>query len=125
MQVRPFRPSDAPQLAAMAEAAGFEYANPQNPHIEACMVVADDDDRPIMACAAERLVQLYLWTSEMPPGAKLAAIRMLTMPLGDKLRELGYESAEAFIPPQIQKTFGRRLERLGWRKNWPSWFRRL
>ena len=124
MRVRPLRDSDIPILKRLAESSGFEYpTNPSEGNIEAVLVVEDEDATIVMACAAERLVQLYLWADpDRHPAAKLGALRLLHTEMSKVLREKGYHSVEAFLPPSIAKQFGRRLERtFSWVKNWPSW----
>lgn len=76
-----------------------------------------------MACAAKRLVELYLYVdSEASPGVKMNALSMLHRGMAETLRAKGYNVCEAFLPPIVSGIFGRRLERTwGWIKNWPSW----
>lgn len=125
MTVRPMKDSDIPALRAMFERSGFEYQFPdlRGDLIETVQVIVDEEDSPIMAVAAERLVQLYLLTGEMDPAAKLAGIRTLQDATAKELKKRGYTSCEAFIPPSIAKRFGRRLERsFSWVRNpWQSW----
>lgn len=127
MTVRRLHETDLPILRAMAEASGYEYPSDlSSPHIEAVLIVADDEDRPIMACAAERIVQLYLYVRDATPGAKMAALRLLHKEMPEVLKAKGYTEAEAFIPPCVELQFSRRLERsFQWKPNWRSWFRRL
>lgn len=121
MTVRPYKESDAPALSAMATASGFPYPDPAR--VEALSVVVDDDDKPLMACGAERIVQLYLWCGPLnKPLAKLYALRLLHKHLAQELLRIGYYNAEAFLPPSLAEKFGRRLEKtFGWVRNWPSW----
>lgn len=125
MIVRPLKPSDIPTLRKFYEDAGFSYEFPQVEKLEACLVVADiKTDIPLMAVGAERLIQLYLFCpQDGNPASKLHMIRMLHQAMSVELRRLGYNSAEAFLPPSIAVKFGRRLERtFGWWKNrWSSW----
>ena len=77
-------------------------------------------------CAAERIVQLYLWVGEGSPASKLAAMRLLHAAMTPALKAKGYTEANGFLPPELAARFGRRLERsFGWRPNWKSWFLRL
>jgi hypothetical protein len=105
----------------MAEASGFPYPDPLK--LEAIRVVADDEDRPIMAAGAERLIQAYLWCGDFQrPHAKVFAMRLLQDEMIAVLKSKGYDSIEAFIPPTLAKRFARRLVKtFGWRKNWQSW----
>lgn len=126
MRVRPLQESDVPYLQAMAAATGYEYPVLDSARIEALLVVADDDDRPVVACAAERIVQMYLWAGNAAPAEKLHAIRLLHEAMAEQLRAKGYEDSNCFLPPGLVLKFGKRLERtFGWQKNWPSWFKRF
>lgn len=122
MTVRELRPGDIPILREMAESSGFPYPDLAHPHIEAVLVVVDSEDRPIIACAAKRLVELYLYVD---PGrsstVKFRAMNVMHSAMSRALRELRYTSVEAFVSPSIAEKFGRRLERTwGWVKNWAS-----
>lgn len=127
MTVRSLREADIPGLHAIADASGFPYPDLAAGRLEAVLVVADDDDRPVMACAAERICQLYLWCGEFQrPHAKVFALRLLHEAMAKALKVKGYDSAEAFLPPSLAARFARRLERtFGWHPNWPSWTHRV
>ncbi len=127
MTTRPLRESDIPTLRAMAEASGYPYPDLAEP-LEAVVVLADDQDRPVMAVAAKKLVELYLWCGKgLTPHENIAALRLLHEGMIEELKTKGYnEGVEAFLPPAISAKFGKRLEKtFGWVKNWESWGRRL
>ena len=91
------------------------------PLMESAIVVEDDAGNLVAACAAERIVQLYLFKGDAAPAETLAAIRMLHGEMAEELRQKGYGEANAFLPPQVEKSFGRRLIRtFGWVRNWAS-----
>jgi len=123
MHVRPFQISDLQALAQMADSSGFPYPDPTSPRLEALLVVVDDEGKPIMACAAERIAQLYLWCgSGSTPHGKLFCLRLLHEEMACVLKEKGYDGVEAFLPPSVSGKFGKRLERtFGWIRNWSSW----
>ncbi len=125
MTVRPIHESDFPALKAMADACGYPYPELNSACLEAIRVVVDDEDRPVMAAAAERLVQIYLWSGEFRrPIAKVHALRLLHEEMALCLKQKGYTGAEAFLPPTLARRFGKRLEKtFGWVRNWPSWTR--
>ena len=127
MRTRQLRESDIPILRAMADASGFPYPDLAAARLEAVLVVVDDEDCPLMACAAERLVQVYLWSGKFErPLAKVFALRLLHESMAKELRRLGYTFSEVFLPPSIAKRFARRLEKtFNWRPNWPSWTHRI
>ena len=122
MKVRDLLPEDLPHLQRVAAANGYEYVDPAGMDIEAAVAVLDDNGRLLMACAAQRIVQLFLWSEDFEPAAKLHALRLLHREMAVRLKQAGYTEANAFPPPQIAEKFGRRLERtFGWVRNWPSW----
>lgn len=124
MTIRPLLPSDIPILGARASASGFPY--PDLSGIEACLVVLDADGHIITACAAKKLVELYLYPMEGTPTVKLRALEALHLEMSTLLKANGYNYVEAFIPKEIAERFAKRLERtFGWIRNWPSWTRRL
>ena len=123
MHTRALKQSDIPILRQMAEVSGFPYPDPLK--LEAIRVVVDDEDRPIMAAGAERLIQAYLWCGDFQrPHAKVFALRLLHEDMIARLKAKGYDGIEAFLPPTLAKRFARRLEKtFGWKPNWPSWNR--
>jgi hypothetical protein len=128
MRARQAQIRDYPKLLEIAKKSGFPYPDLESPLIEDCWVVVNEKDVPIMAVAAERIVQLYLWCDEFEhPGAKLAAMRILqNSSMRGELKRRGYVDACVFLPPEIAKSFGSRLERsLKWLKEWPCWALRL
>lgn len=123
MRVRQLAPSDIPRLSELADASGFPYPDPYSPAIEAALVVCDDDGKIICAAAFERIVQGFLWIDKSAgPVRCLSAIRTIHEPMAEELRRQGYREANVFVPPQLERSFGKRLERcFGWVRNWPSW----
>jgi hypothetical protein len=122
MTTRDLQPEDIPKLKALHEASGFNYAFPDLTKMVAASVVVDNDGCIVAASAAEPILQLYLWVSPKNPATNLLSIRLLHKSLRDKLSKFLYSEANAFLPPEIARSFGRRLERtFGWVKNWDSW----
>ncbi len=124
MTCRPLRQSDIPILKRYADASDFPYPDFGDPHIEAFLVVVDSEDRPIVAVAAKRLVELYgYFDPTCSPSLRMKAIGMLHECMATALRDKGYTIASAGIDPRIAKAFGRRLERsFGWIKNTFNWW---
>lgn len=125
MTIRELRESDIPILRSFGEKSGFPYLDFDDPHIEAFLVVVDSDDGPIMACAAKRLIELYLFVdSGASPVVKMEAIRLLHKAMAENLRALTYNQANVAMPPSIAVQFGRRLERsFGWAKSrFQNWY---
>lgn len=123
MKVRPLKASDLPALKAMAEASGFPY--PELAACEVVQVVVDEDDQPLMAAGAQCILEVCLWCGKFErPLAKLHALKLLHEHMAAKLREIGYDHGNCFVPPEIERSFSRRLRSLGWVKNWTSFARR-
>lgn len=128
MRSRPATRADADFLNCCAEQSGYPYPNLDDPLIEAVEIVVDSDGRSIMAVAAKRLVELYLYVDpHLKPHQKADALRLLHASMATRLRAKLYTSAECFLPPEIADKFGRRLERsFGWVRNaWRNWSREL
>lgn len=126
MTVRHLELSDIPILRAHAEASGFPYPDIEGDDllIEAVHVVVDSYGNPIMAVAAKRLVEVYMYVDPTrSPLVKMDAMKLAHQSMSETLRAKGYHSCEIFLPPQIAGKFGRRLERtFGWCKNrWENW----
>src|SRR5579859_3938883 len=127
MTIRPYKKSDELPLFAMFKRSGFayEWPNLRGPRMECVLVAVDEQDRPIGAFAAERIVQSYLLLDDsLHPAAKLRMIRQFHEEGAIQLKARGYRSLEAFLPPPIAESFGRRLIRsFGWCRAWPSFSR--
>jgi hypothetical protein len=126
MTARPLRDSDIQQLTEIAEKTGFPYPDLRGPHIEGICVVEDEHGNIVAACAAKRLLELYLYCPEGKAINKSRAIILLHEKLAAELKIKGYDDANVFLPPTLAEKFGRRLERsFGWVKAWPSWTKRF
>lgn len=129
MTIRPLQTSDISILREMSDKSGFPYPDFDDPHIEAFLVVADSEDRPVVACAAKRLIELYgYFDPACSTALRMKALGMLHEGMSEILRDKGYNSCECFVPPEIEKSFGLRLMRgirsprflWKWAKNWRS-----
>jgi len=127
VRVRNLLPDDIPRLNELAKASGYPYPDAFSPFVEAALVVCDDEGNLIAAAAFEKIVQGYLWIDKgLGPVRSLATIRALHEPMSEALIRRGYTEANIFIPPKLEKNFGRHMERFfGWVKNWPSWAKQL
>ena len=126
MRVRPMEERDIPAIKAIHAAAGYEYSFPafDSLSIEAADVVVGDDDVPIMGAMAKRVVEVVLFCAPggpVHPLVKMEAIKMLHDSIRDTIVPKGFYEANAFLPPQIERSYGRHLVKLfGWAKNWTS-----
>lgn len=124
MKVRYAVFSDIAALKALER--GFPYVDFDSKMLEMVLVVADEDNKPLCAVAAERIVQLFFWCGDLPPLQQKAAIQMLHEVGADVLKAKGYTEVNAFLPPSIVVKFSKRLQRTwNWKPNWPSWCKRF
>ena len=127
MNCRALRESDIPILKAIYDRSelAYEFPDLHGPLMEQVLVLVNEKDQPVMAGAVERIVQSYLWVDEsLHPAAQLRGIRQLHEAMAPILRQKGYTDVSCFVPPKLEKSFGRRLMRtFGWTKTWPSFVR--
>jgi hypothetical protein len=120
MSVRDLRDSDLPQLEAMHRQQGYDYPLPdfRDAEFVSKQVVVDEHDRPYMVLVARRTVELYLLCDPGygTPGLRWMAIKTLRDAMSGVLKALGFTDVHAWIPPAIEKSFTRRLKRMGWTK---------
>ena len=92
---RKLRASDIPILQSFAQ--GFEYPDPLDPMIEAIVVVADENDKPVAWFIGKRICEVYgAVDPSLPTPAKMQALRIGHGCLG-MLKARGYTHVEAMI----------------------------
>ena len=130
MLIRRYRPEDEPALRKMHQQQGFAYEFPEinDPIFLTKLVLEDGQGRPVMAVLARLTCELYL-LAEPDVGApreRLAAFLALHGMAEHDLGRRGLEDGTCWVPPKIEKSFGRRLARLGWvRDPWASYSRKI
>jgi hypothetical protein len=111
---------DAYAIKAMHSEQGFEYPLPSEEEIASFLVVADGENRPIMAVAARRTVEMYFLVGSIPgmtPGEKVEAFKAIHETMRLDLQSQGFTDVNCFIPPSLCRGFVRRLKRMfGWRE---------
>jgi hypothetical protein len=128
MKIRHYRPDDEPALRELHHKQGFAYELPDinDPIFLTKMVLEDDRGRPVMAVLARLSCELYLLGDPKAgtPRTRLASFHALHNCIERELAARGLEDGTCWLPPQIEKSFGRRLRKLGWlRDPWPSYSR--
>jgi len=114
---------DIPVLRELYKEAGYDYEFPDltAKEIEDVTVVVDENGRPLAAGVAKRTLELYLIMGKSGhPLVKMERIKELHRAMAKTLKEKGFTEGNAFLPPEIAKSYGRHLLRLGWMKNNPS-----
>jgi hypothetical protein len=122
--IRELRASDIPALKAMHKAQGHPYPFPDlaaGDFVDA-LVTVDENDVPVQAVACRKTVEVYFLADPAwkTPGWRMETLRALHLAAHERLLLMGYRDAQAFIPPRVERAFGRRLSRIfGWVKG--SW----
>ncbi|HEY2496567.1 MAG TPA: hypothetical protein VGK24_05820 [Candidatus Angelobacter sp.] len=123
---RKYQKADKPAIEAMFSRQGFEYELPDfdSNNFLARRVLVDAYDRPVMAIGARLTTEGYMlhdpdWET---PGWRLAGFEMLHRSMRVELREKGVQDIHIWLPPAIERSFGRRLMRdFHWsRPLWPN-----
>jgi hypothetical protein len=81
---------------------------------------------PVAVVLGRVTVEAYLLMdrSWRTPADRWDAIRRMELQGVAQARALGAGEIHCFVPPQLEKTFGRRLYRDGWKKAlWPCFWR--
>jgi len=130
VRVRNYRPSDEARLREMHSERCLPYKFPdiENPEFVAKIVVTDDEDNPIAAALARKTVEIYglVDSSWESPAWRFEAMVRLHEAMRHEVGRMGYRDAHAWIPPQLVKSFARKLRHLfGWQADpWPSFCRK-
>jgi hypothetical protein len=129
MIVREYSESDADALRTMHAAQGFAYElpDPADP-LFLVRAVVEDEGRPRMAALLRLTAEAYL-LADPHDGSPRQRWRWL-LALHDATRQAasarGLRDVQAFLPPRVALSFGRRLTRLGWRRDpWSCYTRQL
>lgn len=118
MNIRPLKEIDKPFLERWHREAGFDYPLPDlsGPLFDV-LVVVDENDIPVQAIAAKKTAEMFLlldphWKN---PRWRLEALMQGHEAMREKLHADGIDDVIAFLPPEVEKSFGRRLTKIfGW-----------
>jgi hypothetical protein len=130
MIIREFRPEDEGALRAMHAAQGFDYPFPElsNQLFLTRLVLEDEAGRPVMAALGRVTCEVYLLAQphDGTPRERWQGLVVMHEAMRRALQAQGFEDATCWIPPRIERAFGRRLRRLGWERDpWPAYSRRV
>jgi hypothetical protein len=123
VRVRDYKFGDLAILREIYDHAGYDFKFPEN--LADFLVVVDDDDVPMMAAGHRLVPEITLLCA--PGGAthplvKLKGIALLHESLRDKLVRKGYSEAIASVPPELERSYGRHLQRhFQWQESWKTY----
>jgi len=133
MNVREYNESDLEALRKIHAAQNFPYEFPDlaNPLFLTKIVLTDGDrEEKILGAALLRLTAeayLLLDPAAGTPRRRWQHLLALHAAAQQDAWAKGLEDIHAWLPPRIAKTFGRRLQRLGWIRDdaWTPYCRKL
>jgi hypothetical protein len=113
----------------MFEQQGFEYDWPDiNSPLFMSKMVLTERNFPIMAIASRLTAEEYFLMDKTwgTPVMRWQAFLKLHEAARIDLYGRGLEDCYCWVPPEIEKSFGRKLFRIGWEKNvWRTYQRQL
>ena len=130
MKVREYRDSDEQRLKEIyaKQCIPYEWPDLLNPEFEVKLVVVDENDTPVVAGLARKTAEIYglfdpQWET---PAWRFEALTLLHESMRHELGKRGYRDAHAWVPPELVKSFARKLRHLfGWKADpWPSYCRK-
>jgi hypothetical protein len=132
--VREYSAGDLDTVRRMHSQQGFDYPFPDldDPIFISKLVVEEENGRVVMASLARLTCEMYLFVDQrdidgedvLPRAgqsrARYARLIALHRAGEQYLLDRGLDDAHAWIPPPISRSFGRRLQALGWIRD-DSW----
>jgi hypothetical protein len=122
MRIREYEDADLARIEEMHKRSKLKYPLPSMDDFFSRRVV-ESVEGVGMVSLLKLTAEAYLicdpeWRT---PAWRMEALRQIQTVANDDARHMGVVEAVAFIPPGIEKTFRRRLEKMGWHRNKPSW----
>jgi hypothetical protein len=120
MNVREYTAADLDRLRAMHATQGFGYAFPDvGDPLFLVRQVLEDGGRPRMAALLRLTAEAYLLAdpTDGAPGERWQWLGELHQATLHAAAARGLTDVQAFLPPRVSRSFGRRLATLGWRRD--------
>jgi hypothetical protein len=120
MLIRAYTDADFESLRAMHAAQGFSYKLPDlSDPLFLVRAVVEDNGKPRMAALLRLTAEAYLLAdpAEGRPRERWQWLHALHETTRLAAKERGLGDVQAFLPPRVARSFGRRLETLGWRSD--------
>jgi hypothetical protein len=128
MQVRDLKYWDWPSVEQWHKQSGFDYPLPTPPNFVekpdksgflpgesfAAMKLVTDGDTPVCSGLARMTVEIYFIGDPTygTPAMRLEMLRLLHNEIAAEMKKRRIRTAHAWLPPQLAKSFGRRLRKL-------------
>lgn len=130
MNVRYATAADEPRLREIYSrmCMPYDYPDVTAPEFVAKLVVVDENDTPVVAGLARKTVEIYglIDPSWETPAWRFEALTLLHEAMRHEVGRQGYKEACAWIPPNLVKSFARKLKHVfGWKAaDWPCYYRK-
>jgi hypothetical protein len=124
MIIREYRDSDLKALRSIHEKSQFNYELLAPNHKDIVVKRVLDQDGPRAAVFLRRTHEAYLLIDKdwATPFARLSALRAMHNDVHGHAHEAGITEVFFWMPPEIEKSFARRLGKWGWKKQlWHSY----
>lgn len=127
MIVRDYQDTDWPEVLAIYQQSGLPVgclADATDPLFLIRRVLVNGDNKISMAAFVRLTSEPFLIVDHQSgnPAQRWEMLQELTRDICRIAREKGLQQLTAFIPPEIEESFAKRLERLGFQKSpWSSY----
>ena len=124
MKIRYARREDEEAHKTMHAQMGLEYELPDLARMTSRLVFEDDEGVIRMAILLRPTVEAYMLmdrTDKISARERWARFLCMHKATLQDAAAKGIGDAYAFLPPQLDKSFGRKLKRLGWFRPWQAW----
>lgn len=130
MKIRDYRESDKLEIEGLFRAQGIEYDLPDfNDREFVIRHVVEDGGKIVQALMARQTTELFYLVDKnwRTPAWRFNALGLLHRTMKLMLNLHGFKDAHIWVPPQLEKSFGRRLMRcFGWKQNlWTDFVREV
>lgn len=101
----------------------FKFAQIAMPLAECAFLVEDDSGEPLGIAVAKRTPEIFLALKKKPHAlVKVKALQLIHEAMNARLTELGYSEAFCFLPPELERSYGRHLVQIfGWKPTWKAY----
>ena len=128
LRIREYTPGDLDALKRLHASQGFGYPFPDldSPLLITKLVLEEDSGEISMAALLRLTAEAFLLHDPVAAAPQERWQRLLAMheAVRRDAAARGLDDAQAFLPPRVARAFGRRLARLGWRRDpWPCYCR--
>jgi hypothetical protein len=127
LTIRPYTESDLARLQQLHEAQGFSYQFPDLDKPEfVSKTVIENGETIEAALLLRKTLETYLLMPKMTRKEGLGRILIFEREILPLLKAMGFTDLHAWLPPEIDKRFGKLLVHLGWQKQlWPAYSREV